>query len=849
MSIVDNNVSHSMNGVFQENSVHSTTKIQKDREYVKDEEPFHQLEEVNTKIVTTNDDYLEDTQPRLALVIPRTSDRGINGTDEESTDIAMIKTSQLPAREKKENAENGVGTKEISVAIPEGTHKLQHENVKIEEYEHTKDAERHIEPDFSEEKEEHRAQTEHTQSADEKIGKRSVAEQKTLSLNEPDTEAKHRQDESFIIQEDLSHGVTIDAIGLMRKSNKRTILLNDISLSIPSGSFVALVGGSGTGKSTLMNALNGRHSVQKGKVLYNGYDYYRHLSTFSKELGYVPQDDIVHADLTVERALYYAARLRLPRHFSSAQIWQRINEVLEDVEIQDRRHLLISKLSGGQRKRVSIALELLDRPGIFFLDEPTSGLDPGLDRKMMLLLRKLADKGQTIVLVTHATANIHVCDYICFLAQGGRLAYFGPPAGAQKYFNTSDFAEMYSLLEPRPDFPDAPEMAMRRFKASSEYEQYVKAPLEERKALTSIPRAKLPRARHAQRCGPLKQFSILSERYLERIKNDPGNLLILLLQAPIIALFLISLVKYEIGADTFNKARISRCPTTKEIVNPVGVPDRVGPGRPSFSFSCNRVLDFLKHNPQGKIYASKRGGAEHALQDFMEVGSGDDAQKVLFIITFTAVLFGSVNAAREIVKEIAIYKRERAVNLGILPYVFSKLGVLSLLCLVQSAILVGIVHVFDPFDQGKGIFFPVFLEIYITVALTALASLMMGLAISALAPSTDRAMSFIPIILIPQVIFSGTVFPFKNWVTQYIAMTFIARWSIGSLGSTVGLHNAMLGGDKLLGDNEIYHGLLFSTYSQANAQHHLLLMWLALALMGLFFFVLTSVALKLKDRR
>src|SRR2546426_9980848 len=129
----------------------------------------------------------------------------------------------------------------------------------------------------------------------------------------------------------------------------------------------------------------------------------------------------------VEHALYYAAKLRLPSDFTKEQIKWRIDEVLEDVEMTDRRNLLVSKLSGGQRKRVSIALELLSKPSIFFLDEPTSGLDPGLDRKMMTLLRNLADKGHTIALVTHATNNINSCDYICFLAQGGRLAFFGPP--------------------------------------------------------------------------------------------------------------------------------------------------------------------------------------------------------------------------------------------------------------------------------------------------------------------------------------------------------------------------------------------------------------------------------------
>jgi ABC-type multidrug transport system ATPase subunit/pSer/pThr/pTyr-binding forkhead associated (FHA) protein len=266
-----------------------------------------------------------------------------------------------------------------------------------------------------------------------------------------------------LTQHDDSSNIRIDALHLKRTCIKKTVLLNDISLTIPPRKFVALVGGSGTGKSTLMNALSGMQPAQSGAVFYNGQDYYRHFAAFSTQLGYVPQDDIIHRDLSVERALYYAAKLRLPKDFTAQQIRQRIEEVLDDVEMKHRRRLLISKLSGGQRKRVSIALELLAKPSVFFLDEPTSGLDPGLDRKMMLLLRKLADKGHTIVLVTHATNNINVCDYVCFLCQGGRLAYYGPPSDAKAYFGKADFAEIYNTLEPTEENPDVPVQAEAAF--------------------------------------------------------------------------------------------------------------------------------------------------------------------------------------------------------------------------------------------------------------------------------------------------------------------------------------------------------------------------------------------------
>ena len=193
-------------------------------------------------------------------------------------------------------------------------------------------------------------------------------------------------------QYDESNSIRIDALNLKKYGNNHTTLLNNISLSIAPRTFIAVVGGSGAGKSMLVDALSGLRPAHEGKVLYNGQDYYRNLAAFTTQLGYVPQDDIVHRDLTVERALYYAAKMRLPGDFTEGQIRQRITEVLEDVEMMGRQKLLIRKLSGGQRKRVSIALELLANPSLFFLDEPTSGLDPGLDRKMMFLLRKLADK-------------------------------------------------------------------------------------------------------------------------------------------------------------------------------------------------------------------------------------------------------------------------------------------------------------------------------------------------------------------------------------------------------------------------------------------------------------------------
>src|SRR5229473_4010013 len=637
-----------------------------------------------------------------------------------------------------------------------------------------------------------------------------------------------------LTQQDESKGVRIDALHLQKVGSKHTILIDDISIAIPPRKFVALVGGSGAGKSTLLDALNGLRPAQKGLVMYNGQDYYRHLAAFSTQLGYVPQEDIIHRELTVERALYYTARMRLPEDFTQLQIKQRIDEVLEDVEMKHRRGLLVNKLSGGQRKRVSIALELLANPSVFFLDEPTSGLDPGLDRKMMFLLRRLADKGHTILLVTHATNNINACDYICFLTQGGRLAYFGPPNEAKAYFGKTDFAEIYSALEPTEENPNIPAEAESKFKASPDFQKYVVGPLSQGPAsrineIKQTAAVKLPK-----RGNPWKQYSLLSRRYMALLKNDAGNLLILLLQAPVIGLILV-LMLLPAGHGTFASSSIATCPPNQQIPRSV-----------SNSFDCQNVVNFLSGTPQGRAFAASHGSVNQAVQLFIIPGSGGDAQKYLFIMAFAAVMFGCINGAREIVKEDPIYRRERAVNLGIAPYMFSKITVLGVLCLLQSAILVLMVNAIAPFQQG--IFLPVTLEIYISMALTALAGLMLGLTVSAIVPNNDRALSFIPIILIPQVIFSGLLFKLAGPALQIVGGLFAARWAVAATGSSIGLH-----GDKLGADGFSFQGTLFPpadpATSQTTATLHLLLCWLILLAMIVILGLITAYFLKRKDVR
>jgi ABC-type multidrug transport system ATPase subunit/pSer/pThr/pTyr-binding forkhead associated (FHA) protein len=659
-----------------------------------------------------------------------------------------------------------------------------------------------------------------------------------------------------LTQYDESNFIRIDAQNLKKSGNNNVILLNNISIVVPPRKFVALVGGSGAGKSTLMDALNGLRPAQEGKVLYNGQDYYHNIPAFSTQLGYVPQDDIVHRNLTVERALYYAAKLRLPGDFTNEQIEQRIKEVLEDVEMTSRRKLLVRKLSGGQRKRVSIALELLANPSVFFLDEPTSGLDPGLDRKMMYLLRRLADKGHTIVLVTHATNNINTCDYVCFLAQGGRLAYFGPPDEAKTYFGKTDFAEIYTSLEPTDEKPDTPEEAEAKYKLSKEYQEYVVTPLraaptEAKPGLNGQPKV----MKRPKRGNPLKQFFLLAQRNVELLKNDKNTLILLLLQAPLIALLLVLLVRFEIGTGIFDQNKVVQC--TPQIIQTVVV---TNPANPTGSqplgintqgknapVDCNRIVNFLKTDTNGIAYAQAKGRVNSALQDFILMGSGLNAQRAFFLIAFIAVLFGVLNGTREIVKESSIYRRERTVNLGIVPYVLSKILVLGVFALFQSATLLLIVDLFEPFQES--IFLPVLLEVYITLALTALAGLLLGLTASAFAANEDSANSLLPFILIPQLVFAGVEIALKDWILQIPAVIFPFRWAMVALGSSAGVHADKVGGDTLFGSDSTYHGTLFSTFSQTDATNRVLLAWAALGIIIVVLTTLTCIGLKRKDVR
>ena len=226
-------------------------------------------------------------------------------------------------------------------------------------------------------------------------------------------------------------------------------LLHHVDLDVGPRSLTAVVGPSGSGKSTLLGALTGLRPADQGQVLLDGQDLYSSYADWRYRIGFVPQQDLVPPQLSVREALTYAAKLRFPPDTSGPERASRIDEVLRELKLTERADLRIDRLSGGQRKRVSVALELLTKPPILYLDEPTSGLDPGLDQQLMLLLRELADDGRSVVVVTHAMDNLNVCDNVLVLAAGGYVAYYGPPQDAPAYFGAKDWPGLFVALEAR----------------------------------------------------------------------------------------------------------------------------------------------------------------------------------------------------------------------------------------------------------------------------------------------------------------------------------------------------------------------------------------------------------------
>ncbi|GAA4616167.1 hypothetical protein GCM10023195_71730 [Actinoallomurus liliacearum] len=307
--------------------------------------------------------------------------------------------------------------------------------------------------------------------------------------------------------------VRLSAHDLTVTVDKGKVLLDHVTFPLGEKCLVAVIGPSGSGKSTLLRALTGLRPADQGVVSYDGRDLYRDYAELRSRIGLVPQDDILHTQLTVRRALLYAAELRFPDDTRQSERKARVDEVLKELALDHRRDNKVSALSGGQRKRVSVALELLTKPSLLFLDEPTSGLDPGLDKSVMQMLRGLADDGRTVAVVTHSVANLDICDRLLVMAPGGRIAYFGPPKEALPFLGFDDWADVFQAFDdPSIDWGG-------RYLRSAEHQRYVQSELVQPAAPQTGPVTEYQQTPKPQSWP--EQLSTLIRRYVRGIVADP----------------------------------------------------------------------------------------------------------------------------------------------------------------------------------------------------------------------------------------------------------------------------------------------------------------------------------------
>ena len=510
-------------------------------------------------------------------------------------------------------------------------------------------------------------------------------------------------------------------------------LLDGVGFHLEERALLAVVGPSGAGKSTLLRALTGFRPADAGRVRYAGRDLYADYDELRERIGLVPQDDILHPQLTVRRALLYAAQLRFPSDVSAAERSRRVDEVVAELGLTGQAGQRISSLSGGQRKRTSVALELLTRPSLLFLDEPTSGLDPGLDKSVMRTLRELADDGRTVVVVTHSVANLGVCDRLLLLAPGGTVAFFGPPSEALRYFGQTDFAEVFLALERASGAEWA-----ARFRASPYWTRHVApalvGPALVGPALVRPDGRAGPPARPTPPSGPppavpvlpprrrsaTAQWLILCRRYLAVIAAD-RQYVVFMLALPLV----LSALSHAL-------------PVTRGL-------SLTAPGRGT-------------------------------------------PQILLLVLVVGGALMGSAASVRELVKEREIYRRDRAIGLSRAAYLWSKIVVLGVVTGLQGVLLGVLGTLGRPPPDAAVALGSARAEIVLAIVGVSVASMVVGLVLSALIDNADRGMPLLVLVAMLQFILSGAIVQVGSIVgIGQLAWLVPARWAFAMGASSIAI--------------------------------------------------------------
>ena len=569
------------------------------------------------------------------------------------------------------------------------------------------------------------------------------------------------------LQEFIDSGdVSLVARDLTVRLPSGKVLLDRVSFPLGERCLLGIIGPSGAGKSTLLGALTGMRPAGQGSVLYDNRDLYTHYAELRHRIGLVPQENILHTQLTARRALRYAAELRFPKDTSRAERNRRVDEVLGELSLTAHAETRTDRLSGGQQKRVNVALELMTKPSLLFLDEPTSGLDPGLDKSVMQMMAELAHDGRTIIVVTHSVANLDICDRLLVLVPGGKVAYFGPPSDGLKHFGKPGWAEVFQAFESEPGRDWAGE-----FRRSRWHTQYVEAGMDGR-APAAAQRQVPPPPRTKNQ---LTQFGTLCRRFLAVIASDRVYLA-LLAGAPVV-----------LGA-------VIRVIPDADGLAP-GPPPRAAPGAAPAGHAGARATAPAGHPAPAHVHGTATAAAHahatstaaaHAVHTVAATGTNGAAETLLLILTICACFAGAFASVRELVKERAIYSRERAAGLSPGSYLASKLAVLGLISAAQAIVmlLIGLVARKLP-AHGSVLAAAPLAELVLAMGVLAIVSMSLGLLISASVNTSEKTMPVLMVLVIVEVILTGGVFTIAGKAgLEQVAWLSPSRWGFAAMAST-----------------------------------------------------------------
>lgn len=490
-------------------------------------------------------------------------------------------------------------------------------------------------------------------------------------------------------------------------------LLDDVSFTAKPGTLTAVIGPSGAGKSTLVKLIGGATSPSAGMVAFDGHDVHVEYASMRSRIGMVPQDDVVHRQLTVEQALNFAAELRLPPDTTADDRREVVERVLDELELAPHKDTRVDKLSGGQRKRASVAMELLTGPSLLILDEPTSGLDPALDRQVMTMLRRLADAGRVVIVVTHSLTYVGMCDQILLLAPGGKTAFADPPAAIGPLMGSTDWADIFARVSTDPDG------AHRAYLS-----RHPSSPRRPSPTAGAVPLGSPPRT------SSWRQIVTLVRRQTRLITSDRGYFAFL------------AILPFVLG------------------VLSLAVPGTTGLGA---------------------------------------AGATEEPIDILILLNIGAVFLGTALTVRDLVGERLIFQRERAVGLSASAYLAAKVIVYSFAALIGVAVMIAIMTIGKGTPShggallGSGVMQAV-LELYLGLALTAITSAMVGLALSSLARSNEQVLPMLVVTIMVSMVLAGGLIPVTGrLVLDQLAWFVPARWGFAASASTVDLTSVEAG--------------------------------------------------------